>query len=186
MRGGGGAREADVGADVEVSDEVAGLQQDTDPASPYAGPLGLRPVTDPLPADVDGAAVGFVQPGQTGQQGGLARPGRPDDRDALPAPHLKGDSAQRQGFLLARPVEPVQIPRRQRGRVRGLLGECAGGVHHCHLKESVTIRHGSTLSAPTGPDSVRSTCRPPWKKEYRSKASCTTLPVTASGALSPW
>ena len=31
-------------------------------------------------------------------------------------------------------------------------------------RESVTMRHGSTLSAPLGPLSVRTTSRPLWKK----------------------
>ena len=50
-------------------------------------------------------------------------------------------------------VEPVPRASFQRARCRLLCG-------HRHCSESVMVRHGSTLSAPTGPDRVRTTSRP--------------------------
>ncbi len=157
----GGAGEPDVVADVEVADEVAGLQQDTDPLGPDPGTFPLRAVADPLSADAHDTAGWLVQPCQAGQQGGLARTGGAHNSHPLTAPHPEAHSAQSQRLLLARTEEPVQLVCFQ--GVGGLLrriGPVARGGHHCQPKESVTVRHGSTLSAPTGPDSVRSTSRP--------------------------
>ena len=57
--------------------------------------------------------------------------------------------------------------------------------HGSHRTESVTVRHGSTLSAPCGPASVTvSRSAGACQYMYRSTSSLTTLPVTGSGAAS--
>ncbi len=129
-------------------DQVAALEQHPDQPRPQDGPLGIGPVADPVAVDPHRAPVGVVEPRQAGQQRGLARAGRAGDRHHLSWRHLQRDAAQGSGLLLGRPVEAVE-----------LLGPQDHGVHR---KESDMVRHGSTLSAPTGPDRV-STATPPFR-----------------------
>lgn len=143
-----------------MGDKVAGLRQDTDTAGARPGPLGLGAMADPLPADVDVASGRLVQPGQARQQGGLARPGGSDDGDGLTALDVEGHPAQGEGLLLSGAEEPVELPGVEGGRSAGSRPCLGGGGHHCHRSESLTMRQGSTLSAPVGPVRVRTTCRP--------------------------
>ncbi len=166
-----------------MGDQVAGLQQDADAAGTELGAFDLRAVADALAADPDCAAGGLIEPGEAREEGGLTGPRWTDHSDGLTA--IDGDAhpTQGQGLLLAGPKEPVQILRPKGCAIRQHLRDHAG--HPDHRTESVTIFQGSTLSAPFGPDRVTTTSVPARQKEYRSKASCTTLFVTGSGALSP-
>jgi len=58
--------------------------------------------------------------------------------------------------------------------------------HADQRSESVTLRHGSTLSPPTGAPTVMSTSVPALKNTYRSNAAVVTFPVTALGGVSAW
>ena len=109
------------------------------------------------PADPDGAAVRVVQPGQAAQQRRLARPGGPDQRHELARGHVERHTPQGQGLVVARAEEAVD----RRACRDGVCGRARRRVMRCHRSESVTIRHGSTLSAPVGPARVSTACRPP-------------------------
>ena len=61
----------------EEGDQAVALQHDGDL-------VGVRPRVDAPAVEAHGAAVGFGEPGQEGEQAGLAAAGRPHDRDALP------------------------------------------------------------------------------------------------------
>ena len=124
-----------------------------------------------LTGDPDGAAVGFVDAGQAGQQRRLARAGRADQATNSPGSDVQGDPPQGQGLLLPGPEEPVE------GFAPCSAGALGGVIDH--RKESVTMRHGSTLSPPTGAPTVMTTSVPALKKAYRSNAAVVTLPVTA-------
>ena len=58
-------------------------------------------------ADADGAAVGLVEPGQAGQQGGLARSRRAGHGDDLAAPDGERDTAEGQRLVVAGVEEAV-------------------------------------------------------------------------------
>ena len=107
-------------------------------------------VADPPAGDAHTSPVGIVHSGQTCEQGGFSRTGRAGDNDEFAVPGSDGNPLQRQGFLVAGPVESIQ---------RRCLHGGFGG-HHDHCSESVTARHGSTLSAPRAPVSVRTTSWP--------------------------
>jgi len=138
--------------DREVPDEVRLLVQHADAVEAGARPRVLRAARQAAPLDPNHAAVGLVEAGEAREQRGLARPGRAGDRDDLAAVGGQGHAAQGPGLVVAGVEEPVQVDRlEERGR-----------AHPVHRSESVTIRHGSTLSAPRGPLSVRTAVRPPW------------------------
>src|SRR4029079_15455639 len=105
---------------------------------------------------------------QAGQERGLARAGRAGDRDQLARLETERDAPQGERLVIARVEEPVQAA-------------CAEHRGHAdHRTESVTILHGSTLSAPLGPESVSTASLPCLKKTYRSTASVPAFPVTGS------
>ena len=111
-------------------------------------PLLLRAPRQPLAVDAHHAAVRLVEAGQTGQQRRLAGPGGPGDGDHLALLDGERDALQGERLVVAGVEEPVQaLCLEQRG-------------HRDHVTESVTIFHGSTLSAPFGPESVRITSLP--------------------------
>src|SRR6266446_4020586 len=122
----------------EVLQQVRALEQRADVTGAQRRALALGAVADPGLPNVDAAAVGLVQAGQAGQQRRLARAGRPGHGDYLARRHDEGDAAQGQGLLVTDPVETVELAGPQHG-------------HRSHRNELVTVRHGSTLSAPAGP-----------------------------------
>ena len=65
---------------------------------------------------------------------------------------LQRDAAQGEGLVVAGMEEPVQVD-----RVDDRVGVVTGALRaptSRHVSESLTIRHGSTLSAPFAPESV--------------------------------
>ena len=83
-----------------MRDEVAGLQDDTEPAIPDPCPLGLGPMADSFACQSHDSPVGLVQAGETREQRRLSRAGRPDDGDDLTARDSQAHAAQRKGFLV--------------------------------------------------------------------------------------
>lgn len=169
----------DVVADREVFQQVAGLEQHSDVTGAEPAAQMFLLMGEAFTGNVDRAAVGLVEPGQTAQQRRLPGAGRSGHRDHLALLDPEPDTSERERLLLARAEEPVQGISGEAGR-RG--GRRHG--HHAHRKESVTMCHGSTLSAPTAPDRVSTTWLPFLQNTYRCTSWRTLLPVTWSGAES--
>jgi hypothetical protein len=72
--------------------EVEGLEDHPDPLPRLVDVRGAVEHVDAIHGD--GPAGGVLQPVQAAQQGGLARPARPDDEDQLARPHLQVDALQ--------------------------------------------------------------------------------------------
>ena len=171
-----GAHEAHVVLDAQVLDEVPALPEHADVPSTQAGPVRLRSVAQSRTVHADVATRRLLEARQAGQQGRLARAGRTGDHRELAGLERHRDPAQGTRLLVGGAIELVEVLAPERGFRR----------HFDQASESLTIFHGSTLSAPTGPERVRTTVVPSCQNVYRSKASCTTLPVTGSAAESPW
>ena len=127
------------------------------------------------PATCDRAAVGLVEAGQAGQQRRLARARRAGHGDDLAAARrVERDALQRERLVVAGVEEAVQAAR---PRATAVIAD--------HRTESVTIRHGSTLSAPFGPDSVSTdlAARCGRRRSARPRR-CRALPVTGFGGAS--
>ncbi len=60
-------------------------------------------------ADLDGAAVGIVKPGEYFQHGGLATAGGADQRDQLTFLHVHGDVGDREKLLTLRTIDLADI-----------------------------------------------------------------------------
>ena len=161
-------RKHDVLLDRQVPDEVDLLVEHPDRPRAQARAVLLRAPGQALAVYPDHAAVGLVEAGEAAQQRRLARPRRPAERDDLARRDGQAHALQGERLVVADVEEPEQP-----------VGLEHGG-HRVNRSESVTIRHGSTLSAPLGPLSVRTTSRPLWKNAYCSTASVPALPVTAS------
>src|SRR6266542_266604 len=137
--------------------EVPALQQDADAASSDLRALGLGPSRDAFTRDSNRAAVGFVQAREAREERRLPTPARTDDRHHLAAVKRERHPTQRERLLVACVEEAVEVARIER---RWSLGRA-----HFHLRLCVTIRHGSTLSAPTGERSSSTISDPPWYSE---------------------
>jgi hypothetical protein len=118
-----------------------------------AGALLLGAAREALAPDADDPAVGLVEPREAVQERRLAGARGSGDGDDLAFADRERDTSQRERLVVAGVEEAVEA-----------LG-LEGSAHHRHRRESVTIRHGSTLSAPFGPLSVSTTSRPLWKNE---------------------
>ena len=142
----------DVRVHRQMPDEVGLLVDHAELAGAQGGALLLGAARQALAVDADHAAVGLVEPRQARQQGRLARAGGPRDRHDLAGRDRQRDALERQRLVVARVVEAIQaVGLEQR-------------AHRVYRSESVTIFHGSTLSAPLGPESVSTTRCPLWKK----------------------
>src|SRR3954452_11233653 len=133
-----------------MADEVGLLVEQADVAAAQPRPVLLRSPREALAGDLHGAAVRLVQPGQAGQQRRLPRPRRTGDRHQLARREAQRHTAKRERLVVSRVVEAVQAEGRE------------GLGHPDHRTESETIRHGSTLSAPFGPDSLSTSRWPAW------------------------
>ena len=78
-------------------------------------------------ADLDGAAVGVVQPGQDLQHRGLAAAGRADQRDQFAFLHVHGDVGDGQEFRALRAIDLADVAQADEG-----LGRHAS--HFCKLR----------------------------------------------------
>ena len=156
-----------------MADEVVGLVDDTDRTGADGGSLGFGPSADGQAVDPDHAAVGTVEAGEAGEQCRLARARGPDHRDGLAGIGLKRYAAQGEHLLVAGMEEAVQLVCLE-----------AGLSHADQEKESVTLRHGSTLSEPWGLERVSTASVPAFQNWYCSTSSWMTLPVTGSGGPS--
>src|SRR3954447_15612337 len=112
------------------------------------------PAAPPQPPPPRGArpAGGRGEPRQARHERRLARARGPGHGDDLAGLELQRDAAEGEGLVVAGVEEAIEAPRLEHR------------AHADHRTESVTRRHGSTLSAPLGPLSVRTTARPLWKK----------------------
>ena len=125
--------------------------EDADLVRANAGALLLAAPRKPLAGDPHDAAVGLVEAGEAGEKGRLPRPGGPGHGDDLPGGDAQLHPPQRERLVVPGVVEAIEALNLQRR------------AHRDHRRELVTIRHGSTLSAPLGPESVRTARRPRWK-----------------------
>ena len=122
-----------------------GCAAGTAPRSPRAAGAArslLAAARQPLAGDAHVPPSGSSRPARQASSVDLPEPDGPVTATSSPALDGERDALQRQRLVVARVEEAVQAARRQRG------------AHGDHRSESVTIRHGSTLSAPFGPDSV--------------------------------
>ena len=78
-------------------------------------------------ADLDGAAVGVVQPGQNLQHRGLAAAGRADQRDQFAFPDVHGDVGDGEKFRALGPIDLADVAQAD----EGLVGRHAS--HFCRL-----------------------------------------------------
>src|SRR5258705_5400129 len=114
----------------------------------------LGPVTQSLSVGAYDAAIGIVDASQT-----LARSRRARHDHQLTGRNGDGNTLQRQCLRVARPEEAIERGRLHRRAAVAWPG-CERGGHGDQANESVILRHGSTLSAPTGPASVSVTVWP--------------------------
>ena len=146
-------RSATLAATRQVVEQVPRLRHST--------PMRRAAHPRPAPARAGGSSAALDQ---TVPPSGSSSPARqrssvdlpdPDGPDhappARPRPRQR-HAVQGEGLLVARAVEAVQRPCRD-----GALRVARVARSRCHRSESVTIRHGSTLSAPCGPDRVSTT-----------------------------
>src|SRR5262245_49042657 len=137
--------------------EVGRLHQDADTPSSNPRAFGLGPSRDAFAVDLNGAPVGLVQPREAREERRLPAPARTDDRHDLAAFERKRHAAQRERLLVAGVEEPVEVVRLERLRLRER--------RHPHVKLRVTMRHGSTLSEPTGERRSITASVPRWYSE---------------------
>src|SRR5580700_819672 len=133
--------ELEVAPNREVLQEVSGLEQGADMPGAQGRTLALGTVADPGLVHVHAAAVGLIEARQAGEQRRLARTRRADHGQQLACRHDEADPPERKGLLVADPVEAIEVAGAQHG-------------HRSHWNELVTVRQGSTLSAPAGPARV--------------------------------
>jgi hypothetical protein len=121
-------QQLDVLARGQVWQQVAGglLPHESDLLAPVGRQLVLAEREQVLPRDLQPPGRRPVQPAERAQQGGLARAGRPDQRQHLAARHLQ--------------VKPLQRHNLQPGDLED-LDQTGGGyemfVSFCHLVEGV-------------------------------------------------
>src|SRR3954452_9071546 len=135
-----------------MPDAVVLLVEQAKVTGAHARPRLLGAPREPLAGHRDHAAVGLVEPRQARQERRLARARGPGHGDDLAGLELQRDAAQGEGLVVAGVEEAIEALRLEHR------------AHADHRRESLTRRHGSTLSAPLGPLSVRTTARPLWKK----------------------
>ena len=149
-------RDHDVVAHTQVLDQVRRLEENTNRPSTDLRSLGLGSTRQNFACNPDQPAVGVVEPGKARQERRLAGTARSYDGNQLAGVDVEGHATQRKGLVVTCVVEAVQIGR----------DKCGG---HCdHANESVTVRHGSTLSAPCGDKSVIVTSVPARQNSYTS------------------
>ncbi len=135
-------------ADREVVEEVAGLEQHADRASPQPGSHFLASARKSNTVDTDRPAIGFVETGEARKQGRLPGPGRSGHGNELARVDGNRDAPKGQSLVVTGVVEAVEIRRFERDG------------HIVHVNESVTRFHGSTLSEPVGAERVTVTAVP--------------------------
>ena len=145
-------RELHVGRDGEVADEVRLLVENADPAGAQPRALLLGPARERAPSIRTMPPSGSSSPARHASSVDLPEPGRAGDGHHLAGLDRERDTLERERLVVSRMVEAEES-----------VGDERGG-HHVHVTESLIVRHGSTLSAPFGPDSVSTTSLPPWKK----------------------
>ena len=133
--------QSDVAVDGEVVEQVAGLEQHADQIGSQSRPLTLSSAGHLSIAHNNRSAVRFVETTQTGEQGRLPGAGRTEHGNDLAGLDPNGNAGEGDHFFVTVVEEAVEAV-------------CSQDRCHDHANESVTVRHGSTLSALTGPDSV--------------------------------
>src|SRR5207344_158202 len=119
--------------------------------------LGLGSSRDAHPRDPNRSAVRLVQPCTAGEERGLPTPARAQDRHQLAWLDRERHPPQRERLLVAGMEEPVEVACLERRLSRRR--------RHPHVKLCVTMRHGSTLSAPTGERRPITSSVPLWYSE---------------------
>ena len=138
------------------------MLQNPDPARSELRALSFGSPRDACPRHRDGSAIGLVEPGQAGDQRRLPAARRADDGEDLACGNRQRHPSQRERLVVAHVVEAIEIVRFQD---RAGLTSRRGARRHDQavLRLCVTIRQGSTLSAPTGDSSVSVVRVPAWK-----------------------
>src|SRR6476660_4900650 len=129
-------------------EQIAALQENADVACPQSCLRHLGSSRDPLAHDLDGAAIGIIQSGETGQQRGLATAGGSFQNAELAGGERESDPTESDDLLGANVIEAIDL-----GRLENL-------AHDFQWNELDIIRHWSTLSAPAGAARSRVTSLP--------------------------
>ena len=133
---------------------LPGLQLNADVLGPHPRPLGLRPPRQAPARKLDMAAIGLVEPGDAGEQRGLAASRGPHQRHDLAGCDAEANSAERPDLRVGDMIEAVEVDRGNDGSSR----------RHFHWKLFDISSHWSTLSAPFGAENVRVATLPPFAK----------------------
>src|SRR5207245_6787777 len=156
------------------------LEEHPDPPGSARRSLELWSPADPLSGHDDVTSVRLVEARQARHQRRLAASGRAAHRNHLAPAHRHRDAAQRERLVLFRVVKAVELPGlHERRRAVESFG-------YAHRKLSDTMRHGSTLSAPTGEERLRTSSCPFLKSSNRSMTNRYCFPVTVFGLLLAW
>ena len=93
-------------------------------------------------ADLDGAAVGLMQPGQDLQHRGLAAAGGADQRDQFAFLHVHGDVGDREEFRAPRTIDLADIAQADEGLVRP---SCQPFLQDWRRRKSSSLRSACSL-----------------------------------------
>src|SRR6476659_5271835 len=98
-----------VGADVEVAEQIATLEEHSDRARAHACAFAPRAPRQALSADAHDSAARVVEPCEAGEQRRLAAARWSHHRDDLAASCRQRDAPQRAGLVVARVIEAIQV-----------------------------------------------------------------------------